>query len=198
MNAIELTTAYQQLQPPQKMFVDGFVAELEKRATLTRQPLSSVLRDLPDQFDERTEQFLSMGLVRAAIAERVKSLQEESELSEFMTLKHLRALAYSNIINYMTIDDTTGEPNFDLSKCTPEQMASVKSIKITESIQGKRTFEFVLHDKNAALAKLLQYQGLDNDEHWKKTNRRTNAPKRITNKDDMNQAARLYSDLIND
>lgn len=194
---VEFTTAYRQLRPSEKVFVDGYVSDLETVAVRTGEKLQTLLA-LPvnENIDERSANFLSLSLVRAAIAERVRELAEEMEISVYKTLKELRSLAYSNIGNYMDIGED-GHPYFDLARCTPEQLSAVKSIKIEEGVRGGRKFEFVLHDKVSSLDKLMKYQGLLDDEHWKAENAKAVKSKRLTADTSDDEAADLYAKMIN-
>lgn len=170
MNAlaqISFETAYRQLQSAEREFVDNFVENIELVADREKVRLETVLyRPLPSNLDARAASMLSRSMVRAAITERVKELAEAAELSVYKTLKELRAIAYSNIAHYMKIDDF-GEPSFDLSGCTPEQLSAIKTIKIEETLRGRK-LEFVLHDKMAALSMVAKHQGLDtaDDDIW--------------------------------
>ena len=187
-------SAYRQLRPSERTFVDGYVSDLETKAARTGAELSTLLH--PVDVDERSQSFLAQPLVRAAIAERVRELREEMELSVYKTLKELRSLAYSNIGNYMDIGDD-GQPYFDLAKCTPEQLAAIKSIEIEESSQGRRKFKFVLHDKVSSLDKVMKYQGLLDDEHWRSKNAKAVKVQTLTADASDDDAAELYARMIN-
>ena len=194
----EFSSAYKQLIPSQKVFVDGYVADLENKAVKTGEKLKNLLM-LPvnDDLPEVALNMLSMSLVRAAIAERVEQLSEEMELSVHKTLKELRSLAYSNIGHYMVADPEDSMPLFDLRNCTPEEFAAIQSIEIEENARGGRKFKFKLHDKVSSLHKLMQYQGLLDDEHWKAERAAELNSNKLT-KDMSNEAiADEYSKLIN-
>ena len=195
--SFEFTSAYRQLRPSEKVFVDGYVSDLESIAVRTGEKLQALLnRPLLDHADERSLSMLSLSLVRAAIAERVKELSEEMELSVYKTLKELRSLAYSNIGNYMEVG-IDGFPSFSLEHCTPEQLAAVKSIKIEEGARGGRKFEFTLHDKVSSLDKVMKYQGLLDDEHWRSENVKATNGKQLDANTSVDEAAGLYARLIN-
>jgi hypothetical protein len=193
---INIRPAYHQLTPAQRAFVDAFVSDVELRSVQTNRRLVDVLADT------RTDDtpMLSFALVRAAIADRVRELQEQAELNIYRTLKELRAMAYSNIANYLYIDGE-GQPTFDLSVATPEQMSAVKSIEITETeSKGTKTrkFKFTLHDKVSALDKVMRYQGLlsDDNAHWKNTLDKRQ-PKLLPAFDTIDEAENEYKKLLN-
>ena len=192
---VEFSSAYRQLRPSERTFVDGYVSDLETKAVRTGEKLHMLLTR-PIQVDDRSAEYLGLSLVRAAIAERVRELQEEMELSVYKTLKELRSLAYSNIGNYMEIGED-GQPYFDLARCTPEQLAAVKSIEIEERPNMSRKFKFVLHDKVAALDKTMKYQGLLDDDHWRSENAKTVKAETLTADATDDEAADLYARMIN-
>lgn len=192
---VTFDSAYRQLRPSERTFVDGYVSDLEIKAVRTGAKLSTLLMQ-PVDVDERSQSFLAHSMVRAAIAERVRELQEEMELSVYKTLKELRSLAYSNIGNYMEVGED-GQPYFDLAKCTPEQLAAVKSIEIEENTRGRRKFKFVLHDKVSSLDKVMKYQGLLDDEHWRSENAKTVKAETLTADASDDDAAELYARMIN-
>lgn len=192
---VEFSSAYRQLRPSERTFVDGYVSDLETKAVRTGEKLHMLLMK-PVEVDERSSEYLGLSMVRAAIAERVRELQEEMELSVYKTLKELRSLAYSNIGNYMEIGED-GQPYFDLARCTPEQLAAVKSIEIEEKPNMTRKFKFVLHDKVAALDKTMKYQGLLDDEHWRAENAKAVKAGTLTADASDDEAAELYARMIN-
>lgn len=195
-HVVEFSSAYRQLRPSERTFVDGYVSDLETKAVRTGEKLHTLLLK-PVEVDERSSEYLGLSMVRAAIAERVRELQEETELSVYKTLKELRSLAYSNIGNYMEIQED-GQPYFDLARCTPEQLAAVKSIEIEEKPNMARKFKFVLHDKVAALDKTMKYQGLLDDEHWRAENAKAAKVPALTVDAGDDEAAELYALMIND
>ncbi len=165
---INFESAYRQLSPVERVFVDACVFEIEKRAVKTGEKLVDALQVVSTTRDARTLEMLSAALVRAAIAERVRDLTESMELNIYRTLKELRGIAYSSIGHYMKVGDD-GQPYFNLGSCTPEQLAAIKSIEIDEPLKGGRKFKITLHDKMSALEKTMRYQGLLESEHqhWK-------------------------------
>jgi hypothetical protein len=197
---INIRPAYHQLTPAQRAFVDVFVSDVELRAVQMNKRLTDILADT------RTDgnPMLEFALVRAAIADRVRELQEQAELNIYRTLKELRAMAYSNIANYLHIDDD-GAPTFDLSVATPEQMSAVKSIEITENevkskhgdVTKTRKFKFTLHDKVTALDKVMRYQGLlsDDNAHWKNTLEKRQ-PKLLPAFDTIDEVENEYKKLL--
>lgn len=169
--------AYRQLRQSERVFVDGLVSFVEKEALRTSEPMAAILKGLrTDTFEPYELDMLGRVHVRTAIYDRVREISEISELNVYRTMKEVRAVAYSSMGHYLTLDDF-GMPSFDLRKCTPEQLSAIKTIKYRVTATGKIEFEIVLHDKLVAIDKVMRYQGLlesDND-HWARTQRKSNA-----------------------
>lgn len=171
---LSFASAYRQLRPTEKAFVDSYVADVEREANRKAERISLALhRAIPADVIEAARGMLDRPMVRAAITERINDLAAASELTVHRVIKEWMGIGFSSIGDYMQVGED-GQPWFDLARCTPEQLAAIKSIKIEESGGGdlsrpsRRKFEFVLHDKLGALAKLSEYMGLlerDNP-HW--------------------------------
>lgn len=193
----DFSSAYRQLRQSERIFVDGFVSEIEKHSIRQNLKIDQCLDAVKaDDLDQQSREILARDLVRAAISERVKDLAEQSELSVDKTLKELRSMAYSNVANYIKLDGY-GTFEFDLSKCTPEMMAAIKTIKIKENPSGDRYFEFVLHDKVNAMTLLMKYQGLLDAEAWRSEKAKENQQKTISAGSTVDDAADLYARSIN-
>lgn len=195
---VNFTSAYRKLQPSERAFVDGFVANLESLAVRTGSKLDVLLRE-PVEVDERSADFLARDLVQAAITERVKEIKEDAELSVYKTLKEVRCIGYSNISNYMEVGDDD-HLTFDFSKSTPEQMAAVKSFKVKQRMTQMgpiQEIELVMHDKLSALDKLMKYQGLLDDDHWRDENAKAVKAQTLTADTSDDDAADLYAKMIN-
>lgn len=193
----DFETAYRQLRPSERIFVDGYVSELERYAARNNVKLMQAIREFDaNDLDHQSKSILAQNLVRAAITERVKELTEDAELSVFKTLKELRNVGYSNLGNYITVDGY-GVPEFDLSKCTPEQLAAIKTIKVIEDIAGNRRLELVFHDKVQAINLLMKYQGLLDAEAWRAEQAKENQQKTLSAGSTVDDAAEMYARQIN-
>ena len=164
MRNLEFTSAYRQLRSAEKQFVDQFIEQLENEAVRTGEKLKVLLARPIENIDERSQNFLASALVRAAISERVEDLTQELEITIHRTLKEVRAIAYSNIGHYFDFSGTL--PKIDLSKCTPEQLSAIKTLKVKQKSLGNAEIEFALHDKQAALTNMMRYQNLLDGEAW--------------------------------
>ncbi len=194
--------AYWQIDGMQRKFVDGYVADLEKIADRSGKRLSVVLHEpFPYELDGRGMAMLALPLVRAAIAERVRELSDLYDVSVSKTLRELTNIAYSNISNYIEIDELSGEPTLNLTKCTPEQLSAIKSFEFDDKPRGGRKIKFQLHDKLGALNSMARYQGLfaDDNEHYRQNNSPAATRKPVPTLPagiDNDQAATLYQRML--
>lgn len=196
---IDFRPAYWQIEPMERKFVDGYVADIEVIAEKTGQRLLAVLHaPYPYELDVRTKALLARPLVRAAIAERIRELSDLYDISTYRTLKELTSIAYSNMSNYIQLDQF-GYPIIQLDKCTPEQMSAIKSFEVEDKPRGGRKIKFQLHDKLGALAHVMRYQGLLGDEntHWKQQEQTTKPASGLPANVDDDAAANAYARLIN-
>lgn len=176
---ISFASAYRQLRPAEKAFVDAYVERVERDAARAGERISLALhRAIPAAVVEASRGLLDRPMVRAAIAERINDIAAQNELTPHRVIREWMAIAFSSVGDYMEVGED-GQPWFDLTKCTPEQLAAIKSIKIEENGDGlsrpkRRKFEFVLHDKIAGLEALAKYMGLmqPDNPHWRQENAR--------------------------
>ncbi len=206
MNAISFASAYRQLAPAQKAYVDAYVTNAEREATRRHERISLTLhRPISEAEYEASRGMLDNAVVRAAIAERINQIAADSELSVHRVIKELMAMAFSNIDDYQETD-AMGERYFDFAKCTPEQMSAVKAYKIDQNGDGfsrptRKKVEVVLYDKQAALKMLGDYMGMLNPDNpfWRMEQARnvTEAP-RLPSHMSVEAAGDLYAAMIND
>lgn len=165
---VSFASAYRQLRPVERAFVDGYVSDVERDAQRRGDRISNALhRAIPDATVAASRGMLDRPMVRAAITERINDLAAQSELTVHRVIKELMAIAFCSVSDYMQVGDD-GQPWFDLARATPEQLSAIKSIKVEENGDGmsrpsKRKFEFVLHDKLAGIKMLAEYMGLLRD-----------------------------------
>lgn len=200
---LDFREAYWQLSPMERKFVDGYINDLETVAEKSGQRLVIALQQpLPFELDMKSTAMLALPLIRAAIAERVKQLSNLYDISEYRVLKEMACIAYSNIQDYFDIHPITGEPELNLSKCTKEQLAAIKSVKVEHKPLGGMKQELTLWDKPAGLTVLMRHMGLlqDDNSHWKETSAVTKA---VENKSQLPAgiddagAADAYAKVIN-
>lgn len=193
-------SAYRQLRPSEKAFVDGYVATVEREAMRTNERISNALyRPIPADVVAASRGMLEMPLVLAAITERINDIAAQSELTVQRVVKELMAIAFCSVGDYMQVGED-GQPWFDLTKATPEQLSAIQSIEIEEVPRtGARKFKFKLHDKLSGIDKLARYMGmLDADNPFYRASQARPAdiaalPATTT----MDQAGDAYSAMIN-
>jgi phage terminase small subunit len=200
----EFRTAYDQLRPTERAFVDAYVATDD--ATGSALAAFPVFADGSKQglsaAGARALDFIKRPMVQAAIAERMKIKSEEWNLTADRVLAEVAKIAYANIDDF--IDRSSGEPIFDFHEVTREQMAAVGEITVETYMEGRgdgarevKKFKFKLHDKLSALDKAMKRLGLYAPEQLKIT--QVNAPNSST-KIDQNmtaeQAAEAYAQSL--
>jgi hypothetical protein len=192
-------SAYRQLTPAEKAYVDAYVQQVERDSMRAGERVSlALMRPIPAETVEASRGLLTRPMVVAAITERINEIAAANELTAHRVVKEVMNIAFASVGDYMEIGQD-GQPWFDLTRCTPEQLAAIKTIKIEENPRGGRKFEFVLHDKLGAIDKLMRYMGmLENDNpHWRaETARPVNTaalPSNVTE----DGAADAYARLIN-
>ncbi len=159
-NMAHFVSAYRQLQPVEKQFVDKYVDDIESRADKHLVRISEFLgRPVSDEEMDKSDGMLARPMVAAAIAERLAKLSADRELSPQRVVKEWMAIAFSSHADFVVFD-RDGMPSYDLSKCTPEQLAAVKKIRFERAATGAERLEFETHDKIGALKVLTQMIGL--------------------------------------
>lgn len=200
---LSFASAYRQLRPAEKVFVDGYVRNLENDAAKRGERISNALyRVIPDSVLEASGGMLERPMVRAAISERVNDLAAATELTPARVIKELMTIGFASMGDYMEVRED-GQPYFDLAKCTPEQLAAIASIEVEEIALRNgmsRKFKLKLHDKLSALDKIAKYIGLLEAENpfWRSENARPVDQAALPNGVTTEHAADLYAQMIND
>lgn len=190
------TSAYRQLTPVEKQYVDDYVRTLERQADREQQRLSNYLQiPVPDEVYEASNGMLDRPMVTAAITERIVEITAANELSPERVIREYTAIAFSNMTDYMEID-SYGNPEFALTKCTPEQLGAIKKIKYERNSLGAEKLEFELYDKLKSLDTLSKLMGLVEPDN--PTWRAMNATPVIDNAATAAQAADAYAALLGD
>jgi len=192
---LTLLSAYKQLSPSERVFVDNYVSRLERDAEKRGDRISNALyRPVPRSVMEASRGLLEKPMVKAAITERVNELAAASELSVQKIIKELTSLAFSNVSAYFTINQW-GIPEYDFTACTPEQLAALKSWEHIEDVKTGRRIKIVTHDKLKAIEMLAKFMGLLDIEnpHFEASQRR---PVTIKAESTDADAADAYAKLI--
>jgi len=161
-------SAYNQLEPSERDFVDGFITYLEREAekrferlTVTLARAATNIRT--DELDDRTRFLFAKPLVAAAIRERVELLASERDLTAERIIKEHAALGLSNMDDFVERYQD-GSASINLNNVSRAQMAAVQQIE-TEEIYGpsgtKRKIKLKLYNKQVSLDALAKFNGLD-------------------------------------
>lgn len=164
-----MLTAYDQLKPTERIFVDAFVA--------TDSPIKAIVAALPSTpvnvQNVRAIDFLKRPLVQAAIADKIRRVTEKYDVSTDALVRELAFVAKANMRDYVRLTPE-GEPFPDFSEVPYEAWAAVKSIKVEDVKDGRgatdpetgkpvdreiRKVSFELHDKLGAIEKLMKKNG---------------------------------------
>ena len=189
-------SAYRQLTPVERRYVDDYVRTLERRADRDQQRLSNYLQlPVPDDVYDASNGMLDRPMVTAAITERVMEITADRELSPQRLIKEYIAVAFANMGDYIEID-SFGNPTLALDKCTPEQMSAIKKVNYEETNLGARRLNIELHDKFKFSDSLMKYMGMiePDNQYW----RASNATPIIDHTASVAQAADAYAALLGD
>ena len=167
MNAptVIFASAYRQLGSAERSFVDAAVRQIEDAADRAGERISLALnRPIPVKIVNQSRGLLENALVCAAITERITQIAADRELTSQRLIKELLGIATSNINDFMSFDDED-MPYFDLSKATPEQLATIKSVDVESNADGlsragKTKIKIVFHDKLPAIKMLGDHVGM--------------------------------------
>lgn len=208
MTTLSFASAYRQLSPAEKAFVDAYVADIERQAQRANERISLALyRVISADVVEASRGLVERPLVRAAITERINDIAAASELTPHRVIKEWMGIAFSSLGDYLDDfgeDGLPGGPYFNLNKCTPEQLAAIKSFEIEETGGGlqrpsRRKVKITLHDKIAGLDALAKYMGLlqPDNPFWRGETARPVGPGALPAATSADGAADAYARLIN-
>lgn len=202
MNAlapISFTSAYRQLRPAEKLFVDSYVASLETEAERRNERISNALyRPVSAEAVEASRGMLEKPLVRAAVVERINEIAAASELTVQRVIKELSIMAFSSVADYQTVGED-GHPYTDFSRANPDQMRAVQAIETELSPRGGMKVKYKLHDKFGPLKELMQLMGMrePDNPHWRAYNARPVDPAALPGNVTDEAAADVYAKMIN-
>lgn len=155
-----MLTAYEQLKPSERSFVDVYLLT-DSPTKAARAAYPSITESL---LNVRALDMLRRPLIQAAIAAKLEAVSSRYAVTLDRTVAEIAKIAYANMGDYVRINDE-GEPVPDFSNVDYDQMAAVKTIK-TETVVDpsdktkeikKVTFE--LHPKLDGLDKLMKKLG---------------------------------------
>jgi hypothetical protein len=160
MNNNFISSAYDSLTHAEREVVDSYVQAVRIYAERNNELIiHSLSKTIPDDVIARSRGILEKPLVKAAIYEKIQELSDEQDVSPKRVLREHMNLATSNMSDYLKFGDN-GFFTIDLSKCTRQQMAAVKRVKVENGIFGTMV-TIDLHNKEAHLNALTKMMGLD-------------------------------------
>lgn len=196
-------TAYRQITPQERSFVDWLVDELVQAAKRLGQRIAQALnKPLPHELLLRdVHGWLQRPLVRAAVTERIQHFAELEEISPASWIREVHAIAHFNISDILTYDEA-GDPVIDLDAASREQMAAIKSVEIEKSdglSRSTRTkIKITTHDKVAALKMEAAYLGLDDGDNPHRRADKAAAQQALPAHATAEQAGDAYAAMIGD
>jgi len=197
MNQVVVISAYRQLSPVERKFVDTYVQRLEQAANRANERISNALhRPIPQAVIDASRGMLDIPLVNAAIAERINEIATATELTVTKIIKELSVIAFGSIANFMQFDEY-GLPIYDFTNATPEQLSTLKSWEETPMQFGGKKYKFQTHDKMKALELLAKFTGIleaDNP-HWIASNQKPTV-EHVTHDESLDDVANRYAELI--
>ncbi len=153
MTNVTPSNAYDLLDDADRQVIDEYCLLLAGECRRRGERIANVLsRPIPGEMIRRSRGALLKPLVRAAIAERLQEMANAQDISPSRVVREHAALAFSNMADYVRVG-LFGEVIIDLSRCTREQMASVKTIDITDEPKGRKV-KLTLYDKQPSLVAL--------------------------------------------
>lgn len=198
MSAPVILSAYRQLQPAEKLFVDEFVRRIEVDAAKNHERISNALyRPIPD--DIASSPMFGRPMVTAAITERITEIAAKTELTHRRIIEELSIMAFSNVANYMK----QGEDGYmhmpDTWGCSFEQMAAIASYDHKETLHG-REIKIRMHNKLEALKMLATYTGMleTDNPYWKADNKATIDRKALPSSASQQESERKYTDILSE
>ena len=169
MNAINFASSYELLQPSERSFVDDFLRALENEAEKRFERLTTTLERVtrsidPATLDERTNDYFSRPMIRAAICERVENMARERDLTPQRIVQEHAVLALANMDDFIKRYEDGRGAEVDLSGVTRAQMSAVQSIETEETYGPRgttRKIKLKLYNKQVSLDALAKFTGLD-------------------------------------
>lgn len=198
-----LSSAYRQLRPPERVFVDGFVADVQRQADRMGERISLALhRAIPADVVDASRGLLDRPMVRAAISERINEIAADTELTPQRLIREVMAIGFSNLEDYFAVGED-GLPMLDLNGLTRDQWAAISQIDIEKDPRNPnmaRSIKIRLHPKMDAIAKLGEYMGAlaKDNPYWRSDNARpVNGQTALPASASVESAADMYSAMIN-
>lgn len=205
---MDFNSAYDQLQPNEREFVNGFIRAVEREnALIPLERLTGTLKRVSatinaDDLDSRTRDMFQKPLITAAIKERVEFLAAERDVSPEWVINQHRAIASANLQDFIEVGED-GFPWPNLEGLSREQWYALESVETTEEENkfGAKTkkFKIKLKSSHASLDKLGKFVGIDNENSaaYQKYAALENKAANYTDGTTIEQLADEYAQFIN-
>lgn len=108
-----------------------------------------------DTIRKRSAELLNNGPITGRLEEKRISLNEESDIRKQDILEELKAIAFSDIADYVEFDGVSLSIK-SFEKLTPSQRKAIESIK-----KGRHGIEIRLHGKNWSIDRICKMLGFD-------------------------------------
>lgn len=155
MNAVTPITAYDMIDPSDKVFVDDYINFVKAECRRQGSRIANAIGwEIPDEMVKRSRGVLGFPLTRVAIGERIRDLANEQDISPSRVIAEHAYIAFSNMADYLKFTPN-GQMEIDLNQCSREQLAAVKSIKTHIGPGGIKT-ELQLYEKTTSLIELTK------------------------------------------
>lgn len=154
---------------------------------------------------EHSRGFLARPMVRAAIAEQIKAVSSNHDLTWRRVADEYKALAFSDVSNYnlarmLVHDPLTGQWTINYDGLTRAHRRAIQKIKLTlpANPHAPMKVEFELYDKQRALDKLAAHMDAlsPGNPYWKDTETKSRTARQMRQIDthvDDETAAELYA-----
>lgn len=169
MNAISpitFATAYRQLQPAERAYVDLFLDTAEQAAMKQGGSVMSAAQALVTQpaMVEASRGMLARPMVQAAISERVQDADRSLNITMHKLIRELQHIAFASMDDYFEVDPF-GTTVLALQKATPAQRSAIQSVEIDIKGRGGSNTKVKLYDKQRAIETLIELYK-DRDREW--------------------------------
>ena len=146
-------TALSPLTAKQQVFVEEYLVDLNATQAAIRAGYSKKTAT------EMGYENLTKPHIAAAVASAMQERSARVQLEADDVLRHLKAIALSNICNYLSYGPN-GVVLKDSRGLTDGQSAAIEEVAETVGSKGRRTVTFKLHDKAKAINMALKHLGL--------------------------------------
>lgn len=170
---MNVTGAYEELRPAERLFVDAYLSELNMSAVAAGQSVIDHVNSLRLATEEQrynarfkvahwhANEMMKKPLVRSAISERLQKISYELEISAYRIITELKHTAFANIGDYWSGFNGDGLPVWDLSRASRDQLSAIESVETEYDKDGAiKKVKVKMHSKNAAVEKLMKYFGM--------------------------------------